>query len=253
MHYAVSQYRRSGVKTRCAHTPNWIQAISSFFTLIELLVVVAIIAILASLLIPALQEARESAKTAVCASNLRQLGVSLTLYMNDNKVMPYNCRTWTGTKPYSWRDWLYNAGYPSMRTHYYKTAWSEKDLYCPTSFALEHQNSNSTLAYWLYGLNFFVRNRSQGDLDNSPNAGGLVMLFDGKTVWYMMNDPYFRTTFNSHKFHPSDMHGSYGLLNVHNNGANFLFYDGHVRRVKDKGDSPSYRDENAESMAWKLK
>jgi prepilin-type N-terminal cleavage/methylation domain-containing protein len=56
---------------------------ASGFTLIELLVVIAIIAILAAILFPVFAQAREQARKAQCASNLRQIGVAFSLYLQD--------------------------------------------------------------------------------------------------------------------------------------------------------------------------
>ena len=65
------------------HNCNMVATRARGFTLIELLVVIAIIAILAAILFPVFASAKVAAKKTQCASNMRQIGLAMTMYAND--------------------------------------------------------------------------------------------------------------------------------------------------------------------------
>jgi len=79
------------------------------FTLVELLVVIAIIGMLMSLLLPAVNAAREAGRRAVCANNLSQLGVALIVYDDNSKSLPGIAAQKISTidNNYYWRPLLY--------------------------------------------------------------------------------------------------------------------------------------------------
>jgi prepilin-type N-terminal cleavage/methylation domain-containing protein len=105
------------------------------FTLIELLVVIAITAILAAMLLPALAKAKQKAKQAACVSNMRQIGIALTMYVGDFTVYP-SCLTQSGASFYVWQ--------PRLVT----LAGNNRNLfYCPAALpqSVWDTNGNSTV------------------------------------------------------------------------------------------------------------
>ncbi len=160
------------------------------FSLIELLVVITIVSVLLAVTLPSLQQARETARRAACASNLHQIGLVLHIYSDESK----------GWYP-SIRDHRAATNQEILPTgpewkHLSQLGWSLKVLTCPSSsfkakFRITGSNGPLVFPYfYLAGAadrtssgNWFGYNDNQGYATRAPNMRPIMRAQDSNLPW----------------------------------------------------------------------
>jgi prepilin-type N-terminal cleavage/methylation domain-containing protein len=167
------------------------------FTLIELLVVIAIIGILSSLLLPALGKGKSSAQAAACLGNLRQIGVALTLYVEDNRDRLPVCAGYLPSQ---------QPALPPITTTLFATPKTNRVFRCPVDRRLFPVELTSyEWNFWLNGAPYsapqwatihtnealVIVNRLFGSREETPIIGDADVFHAASGVWMGKNALYF--------------------------------------------------------------
>ncbi|MCC6422334.1 MAG: prepilin-type N-terminal cleavage/methylation domain-containing protein [Phycisphaerales bacterium] len=217
------------ISNRTARTiPSRRQSWASAFTLVELLVVIGIIALLISILMPALNKARQSSLQVACASNMRQLGVAMSLYCAENKNwFPPNVLLPERPGNYWWPSRLYY--YLNRNIEVFRCpAADESEIITGYGTWIELPTYPMRFFPLCYAANIYVGHDMNVGQDpikitQITKAPETVWLIDSKSVPSGSTAGINTAPFNSH---PTDVvpYNSYR----HSNRINVLFVDGHV-------------------------
>ena len=204
------------------------------FTLIELLVVIAIIAILSSIMLPVFAAAKERGRSAVCQSNLRQIGIAFHLYLEDydgmypctNNLLLWNGRYWCWPlKPY-----ISLGANPVGGNPLVADSKGRNILLCPSDLSAESKYDGTSYAYSMCFYYSPDQINAMTTFAATVTPPGPPSTSQSESSVEFSSQKALVTEWASN--HESPHVGWYDPTTAWKGGRNYLFADGHCKYLK---------------------